>query len=109
MRRPALGAARARLMHAGAVMKNMVHSRTLTALDWVAVILVAIGAINWGLVGLFQFNLVAAIFGVDSALSRIIYVLVAAAGVYLIVVAATRWSGPRMGGRPDTPVGTAGL
>jgi uncharacterized membrane protein YuzA (DUF378 family) len=42
-----------------------------------------IGAINWGLVGLFNFNLVAAIFG-RGAFTRIVYVIVALAGLYLI-------------------------
>jgi len=39
-------------------------------------ILVIVGGLNWGLVGLFSFDLVAAIFGAGSALSRIVYVLV---------------------------------
>lgn len=41
-----------------------------------------IGAINWGLIGLFNFNLVEAIFGDMTLLSRIIYILVGVAGVY---------------------------
>jgi len=49
----------------------------------VALILVIIGALNWGLVGLFDFNLVASIFGAGSVLSRIIYVLVAVAGIVI--------------------------
>jgi uncharacterized protein len=52
-----------------------------------------IGALNWGLVGLFEFDLVAAIFGPSTVLSRIIYVLVAVAGVYLLVTASTRSNG----------------
>ena len=47
-----------------------------------ALILMIIGAINWGLIGLFQFNLVDAIFGDMSILSRIIYSLVGIAGLY---------------------------
>ena len=70
-------------------MSNLANSRTgLSALAWAAVILSIIGAINWGLVGLFGFDLVAAIFGGMSVLSRIVYVLVGIAGVYLAVVAA---------------------
>lgn len=46
--------------------------------------LAIIGALNWGLVGLFKFNLVAAIFGADSVLSRIVYVLVGIAGAACI-------------------------
>ncbi len=57
----------------------------LSGITWVAIALVAIGAINWGLVGLFNFDVVAAIFGPLSALSRIVYVVIALAGLYLIV------------------------
>lgn len=52
-------------------------------LDRIALLLVIIGAVNWGLVGIFQFDLVAAIFGGQAAvLSRIIYTLVGAAGLW---------------------------
>ena len=47
----------------------------------ICLILVIIGALNWGLVGLFDFNLVTAVFGIDSILSNVIYVLVAIAGL----------------------------
>ncbi len=51
-----------------------------------ALILVIIGALNWGLIGLFQFDLVASLFGGQtSILSRIIYSLVGIAGIYSIV------------------------
>ncbi|MBU1045630.1 DUF378 domain-containing protein [Patescibacteria group bacterium] len=56
----------------------------LNVLDWVALILVIIGGLNWALVGLFSFDLVAAIFGAMSILSRIIYVLVGLSAVYLL-------------------------
>lgn len=46
--------------------------------------LTIIGAINWGLVGFFNYNLVDALFGEGSAFSRIIYSLVGLAGLYLI-------------------------
>ena len=50
-------------------------------------ILVIIGAINWGLIGFFQFDLVAAIFGGQSAvISRIIYALVGLAGLWCIML-----------------------
>jgi uncharacterized protein len=51
-------------------------------LDVLAAILLVIGGVNWGLVGLFQFDLVAALFGPSSALSRIVYSLVGVAAVY---------------------------
>ena len=48
--------------------------------------LVIVGAINWGLVGLFQFDLVAALFGGQgAAMSRIVYSLVGLAGLYQLV------------------------
>ncbi|NLY66369.1 MAG: DUF378 domain-containing protein [Tissierellia bacterium] len=54
-------------------------------MDTLALVLVIIGALNWGLIGLFQFDLVAAIFGGQSAaLSRIVYGLVGLAGLYSI-------------------------
>ncbi len=53
--------------------------------DKIALILVVIGAINWGCIGIFQFDLVAAIFGgVGTVWSRIIYTLVGLAGVWCI-------------------------
>ena len=51
----------------------------------IAIILVIVGGLNWGLVGLFSFDLVAAIFGAMSSLSRIIYTLVGLAAIYLAV------------------------
>jgi uncharacterized protein len=56
--------------------------------DWIALILVIIGGLNWGLVGLFNYNLVDAIFGPMSILSRIIYILVALAALYMIYYGA---------------------
>lgn len=62
--------------------------RNLTNLDWLAIVLVIVGGLNWGLVGFFRFDLVAAIFGTLSAVSRIIYALVGLAALYLVVVSA---------------------
>ena len=53
--------------------------------DKIALVLVIIGALNWGLVGLFQFDLVAFLFGGTGAvLSRIVYTLVALGGIWSI-------------------------
>ncbi|HEY8946362.1 MAG TPA: DUF378 domain-containing protein [Polyangiaceae bacterium] len=71
------------------------RTRDLSATDWTAIVLTVIGSLNWGLVGLFRFDLVAAIFGPMSLLSRLVYVLVALAGVYLLVVASTRFRSTR--------------
>lgn len=56
----------------------------MKAVNIIALVLVIVGGINWGLVGLFNFNLVAAIFGDLSPLSRIIYILVGLAALYCI-------------------------
>lgn len=54
-------------------------------MDKIALLLVIIGAVNWGLIGIFQFDLVASIFGGQAAVvSRIIYTLVGAAGLWCI-------------------------
>jgi uncharacterized membrane protein YuzA (DUF378 family) len=70
--------------------------RRLTTLDWIAIILVIIGGLNWLLVGLFSFDLVAAIFGELSLISRIVYILVGLAALYMIYLATriTRATAP---------------
>lgn len=56
-----------------------------TPLDRLALVIVVIGALNWLLVGLFQYDLVAAIFGGNTSLfSRTVYTLVGLAGLYSI-------------------------
>jgi len=54
------------------------------ALDVIALILVIIGGLNWGLVGLFNFNLVTAIFGDMTLWSKIVYIVVGLAAIYTI-------------------------
>jgi len=56
----------------------------LNSLQWIALILIIVGGLNWGLVGLFDFDLVAAIFGMMSALSRIVYILVGLSAIYTL-------------------------
>ena len=56
----------------------------MKVLYYIALTLVIIGAINWLLIGLFNFDLVATIFGTMSVMSRIIYVLVGIAGLISI-------------------------
>ena len=50
-------------------------------LQKVCLVLLIIGAINWGLIGLFDFNLVETLFGVDNVITRIVYALVGIAGI----------------------------
>jgi uncharacterized membrane protein YuzA (DUF378 family) len=57
----------------------------MKALNIITLLLVIVGALNWGLVGLFQFDLVAALFGgQQAALSRIVYALVGLSGLYQV-------------------------
>ena len=54
------------------------------ALDWISMALLIVGGLNWGLVGLFNVDLVATLFGEMSALSRIVYGLVGLSALYSI-------------------------
>ncbi len=57
----------------------------MRAVNVLTLILLIVGGLNWGLVGLFGFDLVAALFGDMSTLSRIVYVLVGASAVWQLV------------------------
>lgn len=54
----------------------------MKVIDKIALVLIIIGAINWGLIGFFKFNLVDAIFGSMTVLTRIIYALVGISGLW---------------------------
>lgn len=54
------------------------------ALDYSALVIALIGAINWGLIGFFRFNLVSFLFGDMTWISRIVYALVGISGLYLL-------------------------
>ena len=58
----------------------------MNILKWIAYSLVIIGAINWGLVGAFNFDLVSFLFGEMSTLSRIIYTIVGLCGIAYFVL-----------------------
>lgn len=64
----------------------------MNVVQWVTLILVVVGGINWGLVGAFDFNLVSVLFGEMSTLSRIVYVLVGLSALYMIVTAFSKKS-----------------
>ena len=62
----------------------------MNILQKISLVLTIIGAINWGLIGLFNFNLVdSLLFGVDSFLSMLIYILVGIAGIINIMLLFT--------------------
>lgn len=56
----------------------------MKVIDYIALVLVIVGAVNWGLVGFFSFDLVRFIFGDMTLLSRIIYALVGISGLYAL-------------------------
>lgn len=58
----------------------------MKVLTLIALVLLVVGGLNWGLVGLFQFDLVATIFGVASLLSNVVYILVGLSAVYIAAV-----------------------
>jgi len=68
----------------------------MKTLDVIAAVLVVVGAANWGLVGLLDFDLVATVFGEMTLLSRLVYVVVGLAGLFQAVQwrsIRSRWSG----------------
>ena len=60
----------------------------MKAINIIALILVIVGGLNWGLVGALNFDLVATLFGAMSVLSRIVYCLVGIAAIYSIAILA---------------------
>ena len=63
-------------------------SFTPNVLDWIALLLVIIGGLNWGLIGVFDVNLVAWLFGDMSMAARAVYILVGLAALYSVSLLA---------------------
>lgn len=57
---------------------------------WATVILIVVGALNWGLVGAFNFNVVTTLFGDTSMITRVVYMLIGLAGLYKIFMIMTK-------------------
>lgn len=57
----------------------------MKALNIITLVLVIVGGLNWGLVGAFEFDLVAALFGEGSGLSRFVYILVGLSAVWQLI------------------------
>ena len=64
----------------------------MRAIDVITLVLLIVGGLNWGLVGLFELDLVATLFGEMSALARVVYALVGASALWQ-VIALTRTAG----------------
>ena len=64
--------------------------RKLNLLDWIALVLLIVGGINWGMVGLLNVDLVSSIFGVMTVATRVIYALVGISALYVIYALVMR-------------------
>jgi uncharacterized membrane protein YuzA (DUF378 family) len=62
----------------------------LNTIDWIVLVLLIVGGVNWGLVGIFDFNLVEVIFGQATFVTKLIYDIVGVAAIYMIISLATR-------------------
>ncbi len=82
--------------------------KKFNALDWISYVLLVVGGLNWGLVGLFNFDLVAAIFGDMSLISKIVYILVGLAAVYFLV-ASKKVTGCESVKSPEGPTADKGM
>jgi hypothetical protein len=63
---------------------NLVTYKYMNGLSWTALVILIIGGLNWGLVGLFGYDVVSSVFGSIPALARIIYVVVGLSAIYVI-------------------------
>lgn len=61
--------------------------KSLSLFDWIAVIFAVVGGLNWGLVGLFNFNLVSTIFGTGTFFSKLVYIVVAVSAIFVLFIA----------------------
>lgn len=68
----------------------------MNVLDWVAMILLVVGGLNWGLVGLLDLDLVALVLGEMSLLAKVVYVLVGASALYVLLKAIRGSKGQAM-------------
>jgi len=75
-----------------------IHARerpAMSAIDYIAMALLIIGGLNWAMVGLFDVDMVATLFGPGTALTRIVYVVVGLAALYSIYTMAKMASSKR--------------
>ena len=64
--------------------------KNLNAFDWIALVLLVIGGLNWGMIGAFNIDLVSSLLGVMTMLSRIVYGLVGLSAVYSLYILSTK-------------------
>jgi uncharacterized protein len=64
----------------------------IKTLDWIAIVIVIIGGLNWGLIAFFGYDLIAGVFGDVPGFMRVLYTIVGIAAIYLAVISFTRIS-----------------
>ncbi len=64
--------------------------KNLNAFDWIALVLLVIGGLNWGMIGLFNVDLVSALFGSMTTLTRVVYSLVGVSALYSIYILSAK-------------------
>ena len=72
---------------------GVAHHASMSAIDYIAMALLIVGGLNWALVGLFRIDLVATLFGVQTAPTRLVYIVVGLSALYAIYLVS------RMGNR----------
>lgn len=66
----------------------MAKGKKMSTIDWVAWVLVVVGAVNWGFVGAANLNLVTSLFG--AGLTQVVYIMVGLAGLYMLWTALSK-------------------
>lgn len=64
--------------------------KNLNGFDWLCLLLIIIGGINWGMIGVFNIDLVSTVFGVMTTMTQIVYVLVGAAALYTVYILSAK-------------------
>lgn len=70
--------------------KKSFSAKKMSTVDWIAWLLVVVGAINWGLIGVANLNLVESLLGVWPVLVQVVYVLVGLSGLYVLWMAFSK-------------------
>jgi uncharacterized membrane protein YuzA (DUF378 family) len=72
------------------ILTNKKFMKNLNAFDWLTLVLLIVGGLNWGMISVFNIDLVSSLFGVMTMVSRIIYGLVGLSAVYTIYILSTK-------------------
>lgn len=73
--------------------------KKMNGIDWMALVLLIIGGVNWGLLGIFGFNFIEMLFGGFTAASRVVYALIGLSGLYVAFLPSMVSHDEYMGGK----------